>query len=385
MKVCILTFAVTNNYGATLQCYALSKFIQQQGHETMILNVPLQKAGALRAKVSLWKHVKGRFKRTFNIVSENTRYPRNHKQIKQDSMFADKNMVLFDQFREKYFDNLTHEYINEEDFEKDYPKADLYIVGSDQVWNVWVTNYQYPIFFFSFIKHACRRISYAACMGGNTNFEFTNDEISKISLLLSKFDSISVRDKTGVDILKNRFDVSALQVLDPTFLIDSYDELLKDSSIDASNCMFNFKFIINDAWVEVIKTIAGDLNLKIRMDTCLIPIDGLPFHPLCGVQDWLKLIKTADFIFTDSFHGMVFCILFRKQFIATPSYKGGEERYFDLASKFGLEDRVFTTVSDVKKSKAWHKRIDYDKVYEKMGPLRNASRNYLIKQLSILR
>ena len=53
MKVCILTFAVTNNYGATLQCYALSKFIQQQGHETMILNVPLQKAGALRTKGSL--------------------------------------------------------------------------------------------------------------------------------------------------------------------------------------------------------------------------------------------------------------------------------------------------------------------------------------------
>lgn len=381
MKVCILTFAVTNNYGATLQCYALSKFIQQQGHETMILNVPLQKAGALRSKVSLWKRVKGRFKRTFNIVSENTRYPRSPKQLKQDRMFADKNMKLFDQFRDKYFDNLTHEYIIEEDFEKDYPKADLYIVGSDQVWNVWVTNYQYPIFFFSFVKHVCRRISYAACMGGNTNFEFTNDEISKISLLLSKFDSISVRDKTGIDILKNRFNVSALQVLDPTFLIDSYDELLKDSSIDASNCMFNFKFIINDAWVEVIKTIAGDLNLEIRMDTCLIPIDGLPFHPLCGVQDWLKLIKTADFVFTDSFHGMVFCILFRKQFIATPSYKGGEERYFDLASKFGLEDRVFTTVSEVKKAKVWHKRIDYDKVYAKMGPLRDASRNYLIEQL----
>ena len=60
MKVCILTFAVTNNYGATLQCYALSKFIQQQGHETIILNVPLQRAGAPRYKVKLIKRIKNK-------------------------------------------------------------------------------------------------------------------------------------------------------------------------------------------------------------------------------------------------------------------------------------------------------------------------------------
>lgn len=381
MKVCILTFAVTNNYGATLQCYALSKFIQQQGHETIILNVPLQKAGASRSKGSLWVRVTNKIRRIMHITPPEGRYFRTKKQLQQDGQYDFQNMLKFEDFRKKYFPNLSHEYINEMDFEKDYPKADLYIVGSDQVWNVWVTNYQYPIFFLSFVKDSGKKISYAACMGGDTNFEFRYDEIDKIASLLSSFDAISVRDQTGLSILKDKFDISASLVLDPTFLIDSYDELLKDSDLDAKGSMFNFKFIINDKWVKVIKNISNDLHLNIRMDTCLIPIKGLPFHPLCGVQDWLKLIKTSDFVFTDSFHGMVFCILFKKQFIATPSYKGGEERYMDLASKFGLEDRVFTNADEVMKAQAWKKKIDYSKVYEKLGPLKKQSQMFLLNQL----
>lgn len=381
MKVCILTFAVTNNYGATLQCYALSKFIQQQGHETIILNVPLQRAGAPRYKVKLIKRIKNKIHKILFKNVSNERYHRTKEQLRQDNKYAEQNMQLFDVFREKYFKNITHPYINEIDFVKDYPKADLYIVGSDQVWNLWVTNYQYPIFFLSFVKEGCKRISYAACMGGDRNFQFRKDELEKMGTLLNKFDAISVRDSTSINILERHFNISAQQVLDPTFLVDSYDELLADSNIDASGCMFNFKFIINDAWVEVIKLISSELKLKIRMDTCLIPIKGLPFHPLCGVQDWLKLIKTSDFVFTDSFHGMVFCILFKKQFIATPSYKGGEERYMDLAAKLGLEDRVFSNVNDVLASKVWTKKIDYENVYEKLESMRDVSRSFLIKQL----
>lgn len=152
MKVCILTFAVTNNYGATLQCYALSKFIQQQGHETIILNVPLQRAGAPRYKVKLIKRIKNKIHKILFKNVSNERYHRTKEQLRQDNKYAEQNMQLFDVFREKYFKNITHPYINEIDFVKDYPKADLYIVGSDQVWNLWVTNYQYPIFFLSLLK-----------------------------------------------------------------------------------------------------------------------------------------------------------------------------------------------------------------------------------------
>lgn len=378
MKVAILTFARTNNYGATLQCYALTKFVEQCGHQVSIINVPLLKAGAPRKKNFMDK-LHSKIHSYFHGYEK--RYKRTTEQLLHDKEFDQQNMKLFDLFRASYFPNLTHEYISELDFEKDFPYADLYIVGSDQVWNIWVTNIQYPLFFFSFLKKNEKRISYAACMGGDRNFKFNEDESKTICSLLERFNGISVRDTTGLAILKNKFNISAVQVLDPTFLIDSYDSLLKDSSVDAKGSMFCFKFIINDYWVKVIKHMSKELTLNVRMDTCLIPIDGLPFKPICSVQDWLSLIKTSDFVFTDSFHGMVFCILFRKQFVVTPSYKGGEERYMDLALKLGLEERVYTSPKEIFCSKKWKDTIDYNVVYKKLDILRENSKSFLTQYL----
>lgn len=378
MKVAILTFARTNNYGATLQCYALSKFIEQFGHQTSIINIPLMKAGAPRKKTVVEKLI-SKMHGYFHRYEK--RYYRTTEELQKDREYDKQNMLLFDEFRSVYFPNMTHEYLTEADFEKDFPQADLYVVGSDQVWNLWVTNIQYPLFFFSFLKHREKRISYAACFGGDRNFKFENEELDSIRKLLSDFTGISVRDTTGLSILKEKFNIDATQVLDPTFLIDSYNELLKDSSVDASHNLFSFKFIINDEWVKVIKYLAGELSLNIRMDTCLIPVNGLPFKPLCTVQDWLKLIKTSDFVFTDSFHGMVFCIIFRKQFIVTPSYKGGEERYMDLALKLGLEERVYTSPKEIFYSKKWKNVIDYDAVYKRLDVLKKNSKNFLTQYL----
>ncbi len=389
MKVAILTFARTNNYGATLQCYALTKYIESFGHIVDIINIPLLKAGAPRRK-SFIEKLQNKWKRLYcrinpiKIPDYSLRFPRTIEQLKQDRAYDKQNMNLFDKFRDKYFPNLTREYITEEDFINDYPDADLYVVGSDQVWNLWVTNVQYPLFFFSFVRENKKCISYAASMGGNTNFYFEKEEIWTIQKLLKKFSGISVRDMTGISILKNRFHIDALQVLDPTFLpnVDIYDPILSDSNIDAKGCLFNFKFIINDSWIRVIHYIAERKQLNIRMDTCLIPIDGLQFQPICSVADWLRLIKTSDFIFTDSFHGMVFCILFKKNFIVTPSYKGGEERYMDLAKKFGLEDRVYFTPDEIiDNTVVWMKSIDYDKIYQKVESWQKQSRDFINKYM----
>ena len=387
MKVALLTFARTNNYGATLQCYALCKYIESQGHCVDIINIPLVAAGKSReGKAEQFiKKVVNKLARLSGHTRQSDyeiRYKRTPEQQQEDRKYDMLNMGLFDTFRSKYFRNLTHEYVTPADFEADYPDADIYIVGSDQVWNLWVTNIQYPLFFFSFVKPGKKKISYAPSMGGNTNFKFRKEEVATIQSLLDKFNAISVRDKTSKTILKNVFDRDAVEVLDPTFLIDGYDDLLAGSDLDAKGSLYNFKFIINDNWVEAIRFIAREQKLDIRMDGCLIPIEGFPFHPLCSVHEWLRLIKTSNFVFTDSFHGMVFSILFRQQFIATPSYKGGEERYMDLASKLGLEDRVYFTPRQIMDSKEiWMKPIDYDKVYSKLDRLKTSSRQYLLEYL----
>ena len=394
MKVAILTYARTNNYGATLQCYALNKYIQSLGHETIILNVPLDDGSVRKIKSPLYKKllraprtiisiIIHRFSRNKKLKDYEIRYPLSKEQGIKEEEFSEENMALFDQFRAKYLPNITHEYFHESDFDADYPDADAYVVGSDQVWNVGICRNQYPIFFLSFVKSGKKKISYAACMGGNDKVVFKGEQKERIRELLNGFNRISVRNRMAVAICQNNFGLSPQQVLDPTFLIDNYDELLAESGIDASGSMYIDKYIINDPWMAAIRQIAKDKNLKVRMDNCLIEIKDVPFSPLCRVQDWLKILKTSDLVFTDSFHCSVFCILFRKQFVVAPSYQGGEGRMLDLLEKMGIKERFYYSPQElIDNIDVWSKPIDYDAVWEKIELQRGESKQFLFDALN---
>lgn len=395
MKVAILTFARTNNYGATLQCYALNKYIQELGHETIIINLPLDD-GSVRPKKN-----KGIFVRCINwglmvikriiwgksrnniLHDYEVRYVLTPEARAKEQKYSDMNMKLFDEFRDQYLPNITSEYFNFEDFDNNYPAADAFVVGSDQVWNLEITKWQYPLFFLSFVKGKSKRIAYAACMGGNSEIIFERKTRDKIQILLNKFDHIAVRNEMAMRIFKNNFSNIPTQVLDPTFLIDNYNELLQQTKQNAQGCIYVDKFIINDPWMNAIREIAANNNLQIRMDNCLIEINDVSFSPLCTIQDWLGIIKTADIIFTDSFHCSVFCILFHKQFVVAPSYQGGEGRMIDLLSKFGLENRFYRSPQDMMNNvHIWTEPINYSKVDEIIASMRVSSRDFLKNALS---
>jgi hypothetical protein len=153
MKIAILTFARTNNYGATLQCYALSRFLQEKGHSVIVINVPLGSPSydgmtrnmpvysfLRKIKRFIGRKLKGIFPFLRKKCEENQRYERTKKQLKTDADFSDLNMIEFDKFRQRFFPPLTSIYNDESDFSKNKPQADLYITGSDQVWNLWITN-----------------------------------------------------------------------------------------------------------------------------------------------------------------------------------------------------------------------------------------------------
>ena len=394
MKIALLTFINTNNYGAMLQGYATTRFLEQHGHEVTIINVPLLNPGEEK-KYNIIIRI---FKKTFSLLDRINRFLNKQKKISflekrriyvdkelmdNAKIYDKKNMHYFDEFRKIYLKNITNkEYYFKDDFQSDFSFIDLFIVGSDQVWNPWVTNTQFDIFFFSFLKDGQKRISLAPSFGGSKKWYYPKKLTKQIKVLLSKFDDISVRDGDSNFILENKFKIKGVEVLDPTFLLDNYNELLQDCSLNATGSIFIFKFIINEYWVDAIKFISKELQLDVRMDSCLIPFDGVPFKPECTVLEWLALIKTSNFVFTDSFHGMVFCILFRKQFIVTPSYANGEGRYIDLAEKLGLEDRLYYTTKQIyEKKDIWIKRIDYEKVYNKIEILKKDSREYLLSHL----
>lgn len=389
MKVAILTFSKTTNYGAALQCYALSSFIQNAGHEVIIFNAPLDSEEAIN--VSLIRLICRKVKKTLKKIilsnkqsnSEFVRYSRSEKEKKEDIYWDKQVRLLFESFSQTYLPPFTKELKNEQDFKEQYPQADLYIVGSDQVWNLSITQSQKKIFFFSFLKDEAR-ISYAASFGGSTQWSGTPEETQEINQLLKKFKGISVRENSGISILHDIFHLNGVEVLDPTLLLSSieYDKLAEKSNLEASQDLYAYKFIINDIWLETLKFISEETETKLRMDCETIQLPNVPFNPALSIEGWLKLIKTAKFVVTDSFHCTVFCILFKKQFIVSPSYSGGEGRMLSFLKKLGLEDRFYYTTKDIRKNaKAWKTPIDYDKVYQKLNYHKEQSRKYLMSYL----
>lgn len=389
MKVAILTFSKTTNYGAALQCYALSSFIQNAGHEVIIFNAPLDSEEAIN--VSLVRLILRKVKKTLKKIissdkqsnSEFVRYSRNEKEKKEDIYWDKQVRLLFESFNQTHLPPFTKELKNEQDFKEQYPQADLYIVGSDQVWNLSITQKQKQIFFFSFLKDEAR-ISYAASFGGSTQWSGTKKETQEINQLLKKFKSISVRESSGISILHDVFHLNGVEVLDPTLLLSSieYDKLAEKSDLEANQDLYAYKFIINDIWLETLKFISKETESKLRMDCETIQLPNIPFNPVLSIEGWLKLIKTAKFVVTDSFHCTVFCILFKKQFIVSPSYSGGEGRMLSFLKKLGLEDRFYYTTKDIRKNtKAWKTPINYDKVYQKLNYHKEQSRKYLMNYL----
>lgn len=391
MKISILTFSHNINFGATLQCFALSKVLMERGHEVSILSIPLHGYGANVVKISFFTRVKNKIKRICSsliklvVFPENERYTRSKEEQDNDTKVLDQLQILNDEFYECNMPDTMGPFHSEEELRKSATGLDFYIVGSDQVWNPIITGDQSEFYFFSFLNDE-PRMSYAASTCKVDNWCLSNTETDRIKRLLGKFNAISVREEEGKNLLKHVLGKESKLVLDPTLLLDAslYDELAQKSELDASDQLYSFKFIINDHWLDTIKYVAKEMNLNARFDGERIPLKGVNYNPVIRVEDWLKLIKSSEFVFTDSFHGTVFCIIFRKQFCVTPSYKGGEDRMIQLLRICGLENRYCRTTSEVKeKIQVLKKKIDYDKVYEKLDVVKKDSLEFLFSNIKM--
>lgn len=313
MVIGILTFSKEVNYGATLQCYALCEVFKSLGHDVKIIDLQLN-----------------RFPES--LVTKIAVIPKH---------------FLFRLFRFQYL-KYTHHYKNIDDIKKHLPYADLYVVGSDQVWNPEITKRLDPLaYFFSFLPDKAKRISYAASFGfSEWRFpEFKTD----IKELLGKFHSISVREESGVDICRNTFGMDAVCVLDPTLLLTNYDNICGpyDDKRKIKRVAY-FKF--NRDWevLNVAKDFADRHNLEISYINYFHRLKGFVYHPYSTVKGWLNAIRYSEFIITDSFHFTVFSILFHKKFVTVPSFPGREGRMKNLLEKLGLIDNFCKNTEELK-------------------------------------
>lgn len=363
MKTGILTLPFNNNYGGYLQCYALMRTLRKIGHEPIIINrrQNIIDGNFDRLKAFINNTILGKKERIYNVHS-------------MEAYYALKGHNMYD-FVTQFLQPMTNPFYSSTGYE-DVIKLNLdaVIVGSDQVWRPkYVPDIEE--FFLKYIPNDIRKISYAASFGTD-DLEYSKTELERCISLLDDFYSVSVREKSGNNLLRRYFRYeSAQNVIDPTMLLDAKDyKLLKDNSRKFNGNLFVYILDRNSDKLDIIRQIASKGKYKI-FD--IMNIDK--YEPFYSISEWLESFSNADYVITDSFHGTVFSILFNNPFTVIANHERGNSRILDLLSTFGLENRM---ASKGNINESIYEPIDWNIISQNLDLLRTKSINFLAQSLS---
>lgn len=345
MKIGILTHPQYINYGGILQCFALSSYLREKGHEPIIIQRTTYKSSIIKRIVlsimkitGIYYLCKGRHSRDICIQ------PFVKKYIKRTPIIDSQQKMC--KICKKY-------------------NFKAVIVGSDQVWRKsFAINYQYN-YFLDFVPQNIIKASYAASFGIN-EWDYNEEETKRISFLLKNFDYISVREKEGKELCKRYLNVNAQVIIDPTLLLDSnYYDKYTSSRLIKDNYIFIY-WLGEESEIPSILFNHQNKNLK----TKIITLRGS--HILESVEDWLSYIKYSDLVLTDSFHGCVFSLIFKKQFVVYCNQSGGYGRIETLFESLDLKNKLINPETP----------IDYSKVTLKMTLLQQQGYEYISQILA---
>ena len=330
MKIAILTLRVDNNYGGHLQRYALSRVLQDMGHDACVLY----------------------FRSTWNNDSTKKRFKKAVKNIIKKLLGKTAGHILYWKHEELSWQETRknafpffQRYINHSELiyslqslKRHVCKAnyDVLIVGSDQVWRkAYTERWGVDRFFLDFAPESSKKIAYAASFGG-FDMEYNEDELQHLQRLYGRLDAVSVREELGLAILeKHGWKIpKAVHVLDPTMLLpkEHYLQLINNGNTKSSNGnMFCYILDNNDNAKLVVN--------KLKNEKGYIPyfasIDG---ENRMSVEQWLRSFVDADYIVTDSYHGVVFSLIFNKPFYLISNERRGNARFESLKQTFNLQE-----------------------------------------------
>lgn len=349
-KVAVITLIDSPNYGGILQAYALQKAIEKLGHECVLIDYMNDE---FRHKFTFFGRPTGMS--TIYWLFKKVQYPLMTVMMKR--------MMPF--YRHM---NLTRHFKNPEELEELNGQYDCFITGSDQVWACDL-NFKDDSYFLSFVDDNHKKISYAASFGRTINM-MTKDEKEFIAPQLARFDALGVREDSGVEVVEELSDrTDAVPVLDPTLLLDRDDwekvanhehrgkgkkyilcYLMQSKKNDTEALRFA-KRMSKDTGMPVIKICRG-LTSILWGKTAYVPT----------VEEWIGLFLDAEYIITNSFHGMAFSVNFKKDFISfiegNPK-SGRNSRIYDRCKDFGLLERIHIVG---KVNRIERENIDYKKI-----------------------
>ena len=336
MRIGILTLPFNTNYGGIMQAYALQTVLERMGHKALVINQP---------NSHLWKDTL--YKLPFKILNNSIQKYLLKKDV---SIFTvkehNRRIKYISQNTEKFIAQYIHSFNIKSIADIPNDKFDAIIVGSDQIWRPqYYTNIENA--FLSFAKSwNIKRISYAASFGTN-QWEYTPKQTQDCSLLVKKFNAVSVREKSGVDLCNKYLGIHAEHVLDPTMLLNKEDYIklfIKANTPTSSGNLFYYFLDETPDKMELVKLIA-EKNKLIPFKT---NVQENKYEVQPPVEKWLRSFYDAKFIITDSFHACVFSIIFNKPFIAYGNPQRGMERFYSLLETFNLRQNLIMNKNDIK-------------------------------------
>jgi len=344
-RVGILTFHYTNNYGAILQAYGLSKAIAEMGHSVEVIDY-----------------------RSLTARRRFGRWPRNTLRILPTVV----KRWRFRQFRKRYLPLSRRTYWTLKDLQRHPPEVDYVVCGSDQVWNISAFRGFDPAFFLDFLNEdGPRRISYAATFGYAQELSHYQERICD---LLSRFDYLSVRDRMSQNMISKLIARPAYHVLDPTFLAD-YGPITPPP-ISKDPYAFVYCVSNSDLFVPVLRALSR--KLRMRLISVNVPFDGAKVIRSASPLRWLSLMRHADFVCTNSFHGTCFSLISQKDFVTLPIEKG-QSRLEDILQTADLSGRLVTNEAELERSLA--SPINYTIVSSRLDEARLRSQTFLREAL----
>jgi len=349
-KILTITCHNVYNHGASLQEFALLKYLNNLGYDTKTINYT---PDYLSNHFNFLSVDNPKFKNNlfFRFLYIILKFP-----IK---LFAYPRKIKFDDFSKKYINETKINYKTNSDLITDVPQADIYICGSDQIWNSYFQNGKDPAFYLNFVPKDKLKISYAPSFAidkiENSLKEFVKQNVKHI-------DAISVRETSGKKILNDLNINNVTQVLDPVFLLDKNKWYELSNQPIEKNYILIYDFDNNPLIKTIAQNIKKEHNYKIITLNKNVNYADKNYY-LKGPQDFLSLIKNANFVLANSFHAVAFSLIFQKTILVFNRKDKINTRMRDLLASVNLNERLIRNFDF-----DYNKEIDYisvDKLLEK--------------------
>lgn len=362
-KIDILTYHRVYNFGSLLQTYALQEYLKSMDCDVEVIDYYPKR---LRMKNTLF-HVNPRWKKPFikmiihlipAIVARLLGY----------------NMM--NRFLHRFINLSPKSYLDEQELKADLPKADIYLNGSDQIWNIDTADGEVDkVFFMEFIPNNSVKAAYAGSFGKDN---FPDDKIREIGKCLSKYKKISVREKSGLKVLEAAGINSGEWVLDPSFLLTQEDWLKIAKKIQIpQHYLLVYNLNRNPRINNLAIKIAKEKGLEIvNFAHSFSMIKGAKNIIYPTPNSFIYLFSNAEYVVTDSFHGTAFSINFNRQFICIPAPRFNS-RLESVLGLVGLEERLLGDSDDFM---IIDKKIDYERVNQ-IIEIERAHSNAFLKQV----